>query len=185
MQTLSHQGTAISFSEEQKQEKRRSILDLIAAAAAAHPKQGWDVVAKETGFTRKAMEMTGRDTPNFVAALSMVGLTRYEAVEEFRKANHIAVAPPPKKGNKLHAKPVVIPAAAVKPAAQPGNVVPAEPARPAVPAPARPDADRPGDRAAVAAPVEKPAGDPGLRRPVRRAAEPKPVIQPQTQSSLF
>ena len=61
MQTLSHQGTAISFSEEQKQEKRRSILDLIAAAAAAHPKQGWDVVAKETGFTRKAMEMTGRD----------------------------------------------------------------------------------------------------------------------------
>ena len=106
MQTLSHQGTAISFSEEQKQEKRRSILDLIAAAAAAHPKQGWDVVAKETGFTRKAMEMTGRDTPNFVAALSMVGLTRYEAVEEFRKANHIAVAPPPKKGNKLHAKPV-------------------------------------------------------------------------------
>lgn len=172
---------ALSHEDAETQGKRQSILDLISDAARSHPKQGWDVVADKTGFTRKAMEMTG-DAENFVEALARVGLTRFEAVEAFRKAKQVAAVQTQRKGNKRNAYPV---AAKPEPNAQPGNVVPAEPERSAVAAPARPDADRPGDRAAVAAPVEKPAGDPGLRRPVHSAAEPKPVVLPERQSSLF
>ena len=115
----------LSHEDAETQGERQSILDLISDAARSHPKQGWDVVADKTGFTRKAMEITG-DAENFVEALARVGLTRFEAVEAFRKAKQVTAVPTQRKGNKRNAYPVV---AKPEPNAQPGNVVPAEPER--------------------------------------------------------
>lgn len=172
------------MTERDKQQIRQSVLDLISSAALSYPKQGWDVVAEKTGFTRKAIEITGSGKANFVDAIATVGLTRFEAVEEFRRAKHTVMVTPPKKGSKNNAQPVVVkPQPAPLP--QPGNVVLPESARPAVPAPARPDANRTDNKPAVEATVGKLGGDPGVRRSVHRDKKPEPVALPEKQTSLF
>jgi hypothetical protein len=173
--------------EDDKQRRRQAILDLISAASLAHPKEGWDLVAEKTGFLEKAIEITGSNACYFVDAIATAGLTRFDAVQEFCKAKRIAVAPITKKGNKTNAQPVIVkpepkPAA---PAAQPGNVVLPEPARPTVPPEARPDPNRESDKPAVAGPVGKPGRDPGVRRSVHRTEKLKPVALPEKQNSLF
>jgi hypothetical protein len=171
------------LTDEEKQHKRQSILDLIAASSLSYPKQGWDVVAALTGFTARAIEITGSGAGNFVDAIATVGLTRFEAVEEFRNAKRIVMVPT-KKGSKSSVQPAVVKPVA-SPAPQPGSVVLPEPARGPVPPEARPDANRTGDQPAVAGPVEKPGGDPGVRRSVHRNTTPEPVALPPKQSSLF
>jgi hypothetical protein len=170
------------MTEEEKQRKRQSVLDLIAASVLSCPKQyGWDVVAEKTGFTAKAIEITGSGAGNFVDALATVGLTRYDAVEEFRNAKRTVMVPT-KKGSKPSAQPAAVVA---PPAPQPGNVVLPEPARGPVTPETRPDANRTGDKPAVAGPVGKPGGDPGVRRAVHRDKKAEPVRSPEKQSSLF
>jgi hypothetical protein len=173
------------MTEDEKLRKRQSILDLIAASSISYPKQGWDVVAEKTGFTRQAIEITGSNASNFVDAIATVCLTRFEAVEQFRNAKRIVTLTPLKKGSKPNAKPVLVPPAAVKPEPQPGNVVLPEPARPAVTPEARPDANRTGDTPRVAAPIGKPGGDPGVRRSVHRDKKAERVTLPEKQNSLF
>ena len=176
------------MTEEEKRHKRQSILDLISASSLSYPKQGWDVVAEKTGFTAKAIEITGSGAGNFVDAIATVGLTRFEAVEEFRNAKRTVMVPPPKKGGKTHGQPVVAkPEPKPQPAAlpQPGDVVLPEPARGPLAPEARPDANRTGDPAAVVPPVGKPGGDPGVRRSVHRHEKTKPVASPEKQNSLF
>lgn len=170
------------MTEEEKQHKRQSILDLIAASSLSYPKHGWDVVSEKTGFMEKAMTITGSNATNFVDAISTVGLTRFDAVEEFCKAKRIVKMPPTK--GKFHGKPAI---AKPQPAAlpQPGSVVLPEPERSPVSPEARPETNRTGDAAAVVPPVGKPGRDPGIRRSVHRNEKAEPVALPEKQSSLF
>lgn len=173
------------MTEEEKQHRRQSILDLIAAAALSYPKQGWDVVAEKTGFTARAIEITDSGRTNFVDAILTVDLTRFEAVEEFRNAKRIVMVPPTRKGTKTNAQTVSVKPADRPADPQPRPVVHPEQPRPAISPAARRDPDRTAEPAAVAASVGEPAGNPGLRRPVCRKAETKPVASPVPQKSLF
>lgn len=175
------------MTEDEKQRKRQTILDLIAASSRSFPKQGWDVIAEKTGFMEKAMEIADGNATNFVDAIATVGLTRFDAVEEFCKAKRAAPVPQ-KKGNKTSGHPVAVePEPEPQPAAlpQPGSVVLPERARGPVSPEAWPNANRTGDTAAVVAPVGKPGGDPGVRRPVHRNEKAEPVTLPEKQASLF
>jgi hypothetical protein len=175
------------LTEEEKQRKRQTILDLIAASSRSFPKQGWDVIAEKTGFMEKAMAIADGNATNFVDAIATVGLTRFDAVEEFCTAKRAAPVPQ-KKGNKTSGHPVAVkPEPEPQPAAlpQPGSVVLPEPVRGSVSPEIRPDADRTGDTAAVAAPVGKPGGNPGVRRPVHRGEKAEPVTLQERQPSLF